>query len=106
MDMRTGSNARRRVVLANVGKEEQHQQGPSLRGHVDAPVQEVVLIAGFGWKAGVNVPARVSRIVRGGKSNGKRPQIHAGTPTRRTNKLIERFVQDGCVRCLRERLLS
>src|SRR5437588_768945 len=53
--MRTGSNARWRVVLANIREQKQHQQGPSLRGHIDTPVQEVVLIAGFGWKGVIDL---------------------------------------------------
>src|ERR1700719_2552242 len=104
--MRSNANARGRVVLPHIREEKQHQQSSSLRGHVDVPVKEVARIAGLGRKARINVPARVSRIVRIRKTNGKSPQIRAGPPSPRSDKLIERFVQDGSVSCPGERGLS
>ena len=41
VQVRADSDARRRVVLAHVREQEQHEQGASARRHVDAPVEEV-----------------------------------------------------------------
>jgi hypothetical protein len=95
-----------RIPIANIGKQKQHQQGSSLRGHVDTPVQKVTRIDVLRREAGIDVPARVSRIIRGRKPNRKRPEIHAGQPSLWANKLIEGFVEDCRVRGLGEWLLS
>src|ERR1700689_2853155 len=111
IDMRSHPNARRRVVFPNVGEEKEHQQGASLRGHVDTPVQEVALddlsqIHGLRREAGINVPAGIARIVSGRKPDWKRPEIHAGQPSPGADKLIKRLVQEGRVGGSDKRLLS
>ena len=42
VEMGSHSKPRGRVIFSDIGKEEQHQQRPSLRADVDAPVQEVL----------------------------------------------------------------
>jgi hypothetical protein len=104
--MRSGANAGRRIVLPDIGEEEQQQQRPPLRGDIRTPRKEIVRIGGLGGKTDVDVPAGVPRIVRGRKPDGKRPEVHAGQPAPSSDELIERVVQDRRVGGLGEGVLS
>jgi hypothetical protein len=104
--MRTHANTSRSVAFPNIGEKKQHEQGSSPRNHVDAPIQKITGIAGIGWEAAVNVPACVSRIVSGRKTNWERPEIRSRAPSAWTDKLIKRLVQDLSIRGGGKRLLS
>src|SRR5260370_26556128 len=104
--MGTGANAGWRITFADIGEKKQHQQGSSLRKHVDAPVQIIIGIAGIRRKTAIHVPARVSWIVRRRKSNRERPEIASRLPSAWTTKLIKCLVQDWRIGGPGERLLS
>jgi hypothetical protein len=103
--MRTNANASWCVVLPDLREQKQHEQGSSFGGYVDMPVKVVAWI-GVGWETGIHVPTRVARIVRGGKPNGKCPEIRTRQPSPWTDKLIEGSVQDRRIRGSYKWLLS
>lgn len=92
-EMRPHSNPRGRLTLADIGKEKQHQQRPTLGRHIDSPIQIFVIRRTFGRKAAVYVPARIARIVNRRKSHRKGPDTRARPPVSRTHQLIERLMQ-------------
>ena len=92
--MRTDANPGWRITFTNIGEKKQHQQGSSLRKHVDAPVQKITGIAEIRRETAIHVPARVSWVVGRGKSNRERPEIASRPPSTWTDKLIECLVQD------------
>src|SRR5437016_10926476 len=79
--MRTDTNAGWRITFADIGEKKQHQQGSSLRKHVDAPVQKIIGIAEIRRETAIHVPARVSWIVGRRKSNWEHPEIDFRRPT-------------------------
>ena len=67
VDVRADADACRRIVVADVGEQEQHQQGAAARHDVHAPGREVLLlvrIAILAGKAQVDMPAGIAGIVR------------------------------------------
>src|SRR5580700_5820920 len=92
--MRTDANARWRITFANIGEKKQHQQGSSLRKHVDAPVQKIIGITEIRRETAIHVPTRVSWIAGRRKSDRERPEVASRPPSAWTDKLIECFVQD------------
>ncbi len=100
VDVRADADARRRIVLADVGEQEQHQQRAAARGDVDAPLHEVGLVAA---EADVHVPSAVAGIVGRGKAHREGAHGAAGQPATDADELIERRAQNGRVRGVDER---
>ena len=65
--MRADPDPRWSIILANIRKKKQHQQGAAARGHVYAPSGKIVLFFGIAvvtGKAAIDVPAGIAGIVR------------------------------------------
>ena len=74
-----------------------HQQRTAAGGHIDPPGGEVfslVRIAGLAGKADIDMPARVTRIIRTRKSHWKAAKAVARPPSSLTNETVESRVQD------------
>src|SRR6266568_7727238 len=63
LQMRAASNACRRVPFHNIGKQKEHQQCTPLGMHIESPF-EVGIDRLIWWKACVNMPTCISRVVR------------------------------------------
>src|SRR5215469_4162576 len=65
--MRSDLDARGRVILADIGEQEQHQQRAAARSEVDPPVHEIALLvrARTGRRKGdIDMPADIAGIIR------------------------------------------
>ena len=102
LDVRAGADAGRRVVLADVGEQEQHQQRPSPRADVHAPFEEIGMVVA---EARVDVPAGVAGIVRRREAHREGAQAVAPQPAPRSDELVEGRVQDRRVGGVDEGLL-
>src|SRR5690606_27399410 len=85
IEMRPDAQPRGRVVGADVGAQEQQQQGSSLRRDVGAPRKEVVVI---GAEARVDMPAGIARVDARWEANGKRAEIAPRHPAPRSDELV------------------
>src|SRR5690606_21543220 len=69
VEVRADAKAGRRVVFADIGEEEEHEQRAPFRSDVHAPLHEVRLV--LRAEAHVDVPAAVAGILRRRKTDGK-----------------------------------
>src|ERR1039457_5674265 len=102
--MRTQTNPRRCVVVANIGKQKQHKQRAPLRPQVDTPFGVL-----FYWLSrritGVHMPPCVSGVIRMRKPDWKSAESLSWNPSAHAYQLIERGVQHRRVRRLAKWLL-
>src|SRR5215469_12265856 len=94
--MRADSDPRWSIILANVRKKKQHQQGAAARGHVYAPSGKIVLFVGIAavtGKAAIDVPAGIAGIVRMRETHWKGPEAIARLPAPLANKSIESVME-------------
>ena len=90
----------RRVLLTDVGEQEEHQQSAAMRCHVQSQRSVVP------FEACTGVPTGIAGFIRAGKSNWKCAETRSGKSPSRAGKLIEGGMQPGHVHCLPERFLS
>jgi hypothetical protein len=107
--MRPHLDPRGRVLFADVGEQEQHQQRTTARVDVCPPRRKVLLlvrIAGFSGKADIDMPAGVPGIVRAREPYRKGSEIGARIPAPPSDQLIESRVEHGRVHRPPERLVA
>jgi len=92
-------DARWRVIFANIGEQEQHEQRAVPRRNVHAPVRVVAAggIASFAGEADVNVPPKITRVSREGEAYDERAHIGAASPALSSDQLVERVIEYGRV---------
>jgi hypothetical protein len=80
---RADPDARRRIIFANVGEQEKHEQRAAPRRNVNAPGRVVAAggIAGFAGEADVNVLPKIARVSQGREAYDERAHIGAAVPT-------------------------
>src|SRR5882724_1251686 len=107
--MRPDLDTRRRVILSDVGEQEQHQKRPAARGDVGPPVGEIlglVPASGRAGKADVDVPAGIAGIVRAWKPHRKGPEILPRLPASPADELVEGRMEPSAVHGALEWLIA
>ena len=97
VDMRSDPNAGGGIVGTNIRKQEQQEQGAAFALHIGPPIHEVRFLV---TEADIDVPAIVSRFFGRGEPDRKCAEPIPGQPPTFTDKLVERAMQNGCVRGL------
>ena len=99
VEMRPDTDTGRCIVLADVRKQEQHQERAPARRDIDAPCRVVaaLVVAGLARKAEVDVPSEVAGIILGGKSHDEVADVRARLPPARPHELVEGIIKDGSV---------
>src|SRR4051812_31271362 len=99
--MRSHSNSRGRVFLANIREQKQHEQGSTFGSQVDAPFQ---VRSGVGRlvrrKTGVEMPSGICRIIGVRESDDESTDARSWNPTAHANYFVECVMQSFGVGCL------
>src|SRR5215469_1822692 len=94
--MRADPDPRWSIILANIRKKKQHQQGASARGHIYAPSGKIVLFFGIAvvtGKTAIDVPAGIAGIIRMRETHWKGPEAIARLPAPLANESIESVME-------------
>src|SRR5437868_3962121 len=77
IEVRADANTRRRIVLAHVGEEEQHEQRAVPRRNIDTPCRVVapLRIAGLSGEAEIDMPSEAAGVVWRRKAHDEPPNI-------------------------------
>jgi hypothetical protein len=88
VQVRTHLDPGGRVIGADIGEQEQHQQGPAARAQV-----QPVLVLALGGVAALHVPSGVAGVAGMREPDRERAEPVARHPSARPRKLVERLVQ-------------
>ncbi|HVK69111.1 MAG TPA: hypothetical protein VM694_31855 [Polyangium sp.] len=86
-DVRADAEARGRVVVTDVGEEEEHQEGSAFGCDIGAPFEKVRLV--LPTEARIDVPSAIPRFFGRWEANGERSEAYAGQPAIDADERIE-----------------
>jgi hypothetical protein len=105
--MRCQSDSGRRVVLADVRKQKQHEQGSPFRSQIDAPIEVRPrrLDQSIWRKTRVHMPPCVSRVVGVREPDSESSETRSRNPSAHPHQVVERGMQRRRIRRPAKRLL-